>query len=97
MSGLIIGQDGDRSRDCCKHFAVWIENAPCRHMKDSQNMLRKISKGMLRKEWASQLTYSQVADLTWGWCPGYAGMHRNERADWLWKVSHAGCAETGQI
>lgn len=49
-------------------------------MTDSQTTPRKTDKGMLRREWTSLLTHSQVAGLTRIHCPGNAGVHGNEQA-----------------
>jgi ribonuclease HI len=48
---------------------------------DSQSMLRKTEKSMLRKEWFHLLDNAHIGSLTWIFCLGHAGARGNEIAD----------------
>ena len=50
---------------------------------DSQSMLRKIERGMVKPEWLACIERSRLEHLVWIFTPGHAGVAGNERADKL--------------
>ena len=50
---------------------------------DSQSVLRRIERGLLRTEWLESVRASRVRFITWIFCPGHAGVKGNEAADRL--------------
>ena len=62
---------------------TWLTTQPATAsviLSDSQSMLRKIEKCMIRTEW---VTLNNTQSITWIYCPGHAGVRGNERADVL--------------
>ena len=58
-------------------------------MTDSMSTLEIIKKKLLYADWVELINASQLQAITWIFCPGYAGVLGNERADSL--------AGTGEI
>ena len=65
---------------------AWLTKRPTSHaviVTESQNMLHKIEKNMLRREWVHLLDHAHVGRLTWIFCLGHAGVRGDETANKL--------------
>ena len=60
-------------------------------LSDSMSMLRKIEKGRFRRHWLASLERSQLAQISFIFVPGHAGVRGNERADWLAGTAAVAC------
>ncbi|XP_012941316.1 uncharacterized protein LOC106012555 [Aplysia californica] len=50
---------------------------------DSQSILRRVEKGLLRREWMNPIQHSSLRAITWIFCPWHSGVKANEEADRL--------------
>ena len=50
---------------------------------DSVNFLQKVKSGMGNPDWNVSLVNNHLRKLLWVYCPGHAGVKRNDRADRL--------------
>lgn len=66
----------------------WLQDARPRttHLiivTDSQSILRRVEKGLLRSEWMNPIQHTSLRAITWIFCPGHSGVKGNEEADRL--------------
>ena len=57
---------------------------------DSQSILRKIEKRLLRSEWIEAIEQTSLRAIAWIFCPGHSGVQGNEEADKLAGTASAG-------
>ena len=50
---------------------------------DSQSILCRVEKGLLRSEWMNPIQLTSLRAITWIFCPGHSGVKGNEEADRL--------------
>ena len=66
----------------------WLQDARPRttHLiivTDSQSILRRVEKRLLRSEWMNPMQHTSLRAITWIFCPGHSGVKGNEEADRL--------------